>query len=135
MRAIPNEALDILVRARITLVCWFCKNYGELPIVLRLNSGNGGIDLNVAGFEARLLAVQIELELHPGSEDQAVRGPAEVEHAKLIALVDMLANGHRDVARRDLRHSHGHETHQPYPRIICLNQDDGARGHFRDVGL
>ncbi len=103
--------------------------------MLRLNSGDGSIDLDVTGFEAWLLAVQIETKPYPGAEDQAVRGSAEVEHAKLIAFVDMLVNGDRDVARRNLRHFHRHEAHQPYPRIVRLNQDDGAGGHFRDIGL
>ena len=59
----------------------------------------------------------------------------EVEHAKLVALVDMLTLVHSDIACRDLNHTHTDERHGPDGRIIRFDVDDGAGGHNAQVGL
>jgi len=91
--------------------------------------------MNVFGVKAGLLAMMIKLEVHARPEDQAMGGPAEVEHTDLIAFVNVLAFVHCYLAGRDFGHSYGQDAHQPYIRVIRFDKDKSPCRHFRDVAL
>src|SRR6267143_5310065 len=77
----------------------------------------------------------VELEIHAWPEDQAVSGPAEMEHTDLVALAHALPFVHRNLAGRHFRHSDGHDAHQTYVRVVSLDEDQRPGRHLRDVAL
>lgn len=73
------------------------------------------------------------VDVHGLAEDQAVRRAAEVEHAELVALLDVLALLHRDLARAHLVHADGDEGHEADGGVVGLDEEDGARGESGEV--
>nr|POE59281.1 hypothetical protein CFP56_24550 [Quercus suber] len=64
-----------------------------------------------------------------------VGGAAEVEHARLLTLGDVLALLDRDLARADLVHADADEGHEADGWVVGLDEDDGARRERRQVAL
>ena len=73
--------------------------------------GDGRTNRDVAGFQARRLAMQVEFQVHPGPENQAVGGTAKMEHPQRISLGDVLSNLDGDIAGGDFGHPNCHESH------------------------
>ena len=55
--------------------------------------------------------MKIEFQIHVRPENQAMGGPAKVEHSDLIALADILAFVRSDLARGNLGHTYGQYAH------------------------
>lgn len=75
------------------------------------------------------------VHVDPFPEQEHVRRSAKVEHARLVALLHVLALLDRDLARAHLVHADADEGHQADGRVVRLDEDDGARGQTRQVAL
>jgi hypothetical protein len=60
---------------------------------------------------------------------------SKVEHARLLALRDVLPDLDRNITRRNLGHANPHKRHQPDLGVIRLDEDDRARGDDAQVFL
>ena len=74
-----------------------------------------------------VLRIRKPFQLHTFPEDHTVCASAVMEHANLIALLDVLAFLHSGLARRDFSHSNSHEANQAQVFVISFKEDDGAR--------
>ena len=92
----------------------------DLAKAALVDSSDGGVKSQVVGVQVRSLSVKVELEVHAGTEDEAVGRAAEVEHAQLVTLVYMLARRHGDLATRDFCHPNGYDKHQSNAGIVRL---------------
>lgn len=75
------------------------------------------------------------LDLHALPKQQTVTRPAEMEHADLIALLDMLPLLDRDLTCADLIHTDSNKRHEPNVLVIRLKENDCSRGQCRKVSL
>ena len=68
------------------------------------------------------------LQLNPLPKHQAVGAAAKMEHAQLVALVDLLAGPNGDITGGHLAHTDADKRHQADSRVMRVDDDDGARG-------
>ena len=73
--------------------------------------------------------------INPILKEQAMCRATVVEHPQLLSLFHMLPFLNSDIARRDLRHSDTNERNRSDCGVISFDEDDGAGGHGRKVGL
>ena len=64
-----------------------------------------------------------------------MRRATKVEHAHLVALLDMLPSLDGDLACADLHHPHSDERHEPDGGVVRLDEDDRASGDGGEVSL
>jgi hypothetical protein len=92
------------------------------------------VDLNRRGMVViGRLALEAFDDARP--EDQAVRGAAVLEVAKLFTLAHALAGQRLDHARRHFRHPDEHVRDFTDARIIAVDDDHRARRDGRDIAL
>lgn len=60
---------------------------------------------------------------------------SKVEHAGLLALLDMVPDLDRNITRRHLCHPDPHKRHQPDLWVIRLDKDDRPRRNDREILL
>lgn len=84
-----------------------------------------------------LLAARLRESLHLDtlSEQQTMRATSEMEHARLLTLLDVLALLNGDLAGGDFVHSDTDECHEANGWVVCLDEDDGASGKCSQVTL
>lgn len=75
------------------------------------------------------------IHLHTLPKQQTMRRAAKVEHAELLALLDVLALLHGDLARTHLIHADADESHKPDSRMIGLDENNSARGQGGQIAL
>ena len=79
--------------------------------------------------------VWIQGQIELWSEDEAMGGAAKVEHANLVAFIDMAVNFGREVHAGNLCHSDENHTHEIDCGIVSLDPDNTSCGNGRNVAL